>query len=162
MLLAHWRWPILVGFAALVVLALALAPRLSFDSDPLDTQSPNSEAMRTLRDLMNQPLSNPYSIDILARNVGEARLLAARLRQLSTVSKVITIESFVPDDQTAKLALIADAADIVAPSSLPPTDTRPANSAEISHRGAVCARADQAGTSLAAAGRPAERHRRRS
>ena len=130
-LLAHWRWPILVGFAALVVLALALAPRLSFDSDPLDTQSPNTEAMRTLRDLMNQPLSNPYSIDILARNVGEARLLAARLRQLPTVSKVLTIESFVPDDQTAKLALIADAADILAPSLLPPTDTRPATPAEI-------------------------------
>ena len=131
MLLAHWRWPILVGFAALVVLALALAPRLSFDSDPLDTQSPNTEAMRTLRDLMNQPLSNPYSVDILARNVGEARLLAARLRQLPTVSKAITIESFVPDDQAAKLALIADAADILAPSLLPPTNTRPATPAEI-------------------------------
>jgi hopanoid biosynthesis associated RND transporter like protein HpnN len=130
-LLAHWRWPILAGFAALVVLALALAPRLSFDSDPLDTQSPNTEAMRTLRDLMNQPLSNPYSIDVLARNVGEARLLAARLRQLPTVSKALTIESFVPDDQAAKLALITDAADILAPSLLPPTDTRPAAPAEI-------------------------------
>ena len=50
--------------------------------------------MRTLRDVINQPLSNPYSIDILARNVGEARLLATKLRQLPTVSKVLTIESF--------------------------------------------------------------------
>jgi hypothetical protein len=68
-LLTRWHGSVLVGFAALVVLALALAPRLSFDSDPLDTQNPNTEATRTLRDLMNQPLSNPYSIDILARNV---------------------------------------------------------------------------------------------
>ena len=69
-LLTRWHGPILMGFAALVVLALALAPRLTFDSDPLDTQSPNTEAMRTLRDLMNQPLSNPYSIDILAQQRG--------------------------------------------------------------------------------------------
>ena len=40
-------------FAALAVLALAVSPRLSFDSDPLDTQNPNTEAMRTLRDLMS-------------------------------------------------------------------------------------------------------------
>jgi hypothetical protein len=130
-LLTRWHGPILMGFAALVVLALAFAPRLTFDSDPLDTQSPNTEAMRTLRDLMNQPLSNPYSIDILARNVGEARLLAAKLRQLPTVSKVLTIDSFVPDEQTAKLALVADAADILTPSLLPPTDARPATPAEI-------------------------------
>ena len=130
-LLTRWHGPILVGFAALVVLALALAPRLSFDSDPLDTQSPNTEAMRTLRDLMNQPLSNPYSIDILARNVGEARALAARLRQLPTVSKVLTVESFVPSEQSAKLALVADAADILTPSLLLPSDARPATSAEI-------------------------------
>jgi hopanoid biosynthesis associated RND transporter like protein HpnN len=130
-LLTRWHRPILMGFASLVVLALALAPRLTFDSDPLDTQSPNTEAMRTLRDLMNQPLSNPYSIDILARNVGEASALAARLRQLPTVSKVLTIESFVPDDQGPKLALVADAADILTPSLLPPSDAGPATPSEI-------------------------------
>jgi uncharacterized protein len=130
-LLTLWHRPVLIGFAALVVLALALCSRLTFDSDPLDTQSPNTEAMRTLRDLMNQPLSNPYSIDILARNVEEARVLATRLRRLPTVSKVLTIESFVPEEQSAKLALIADAADILTPSLVPPTDTRPVTSAEI-------------------------------
>jgi hypothetical protein len=130
-LLTRWHGPILMGFAALVVFALALAPRLTFDSDPLDTQSPNTEAMRTLRDLMNQPLSNPYSIDILARNVDEARALAAKLRQLPTVSKALTIDSFVPEEQSAKLALVADAADILTPSLLPPTNTRSATPAEI-------------------------------
>lgn len=35
---ARWHRPILAGFAALVVFALALAPRLAFNSDPLDTQ----------------------------------------------------------------------------------------------------------------------------
>ncbi len=36
-----------------------------------------------------------------------------------------------PDEQSAKLALIADAADILTPSLLPPTDARPATPTEI-------------------------------
>ncbi|HTU55944.1 MAG TPA: MMPL family transporter [Acetobacteraceae bacterium] len=122
---------ILLGFAALVVLSLALAPRLAFDSDPLDTQNPHTEAMRTLRDLMNQPLSNPYSIDILARNVAAARALAAKLRTLPTVSHVLTIGSFVPADQNQKLAMVQDVAGILAPSLLPPADPQAATLAEI-------------------------------
>jgi hopanoid biosynthesis associated RND transporter like protein HpnN len=130
-LLTRWHRPILMGFSALVVLALSLSPLLSFDSDPLDTQSPNTEAMRTLRDLMNQPLSNPYSIDIFARNVAQVRALAEKLRHLPTVSKALTIESFVPEDQNAKLALVADAAGILTPSLMAPANMQPATPAEI-------------------------------
>ena len=60
---ARHRRPILVVFAALAALAIAVAPRLEFDSDPLHTKNPNTEAMRTLYDLMDDPLTNPYSID---------------------------------------------------------------------------------------------------
>ncbi len=49
-------------------LAIALSPRLEFDSDPLHTKNPNTEAMRTLYDLMDDPLTNPYSIGILSPN----------------------------------------------------------------------------------------------
>ncbi len=140
-LISRWHAPILMGFVALVVLALALAPRLAFDSDPLDTQNPNTEAMRTLRDLMNQPLSNPYSIDILAPDVGAAQALAAKLRQLPSVSRVLTIESFVPADQAQKLALVGDAAEILAPTLLPPLNARPATPAGV--RAAARAALDQ-------------------
>ena len=116
---------IVLPFGALAVVALLLAPRLQFDSDPLDTQSSNTEAMRTLRDLMNSPLTNPYTIDILTANVDQARTLAAQLKQLSSVSSVLTVDSFVPQDQTKKLALVADAADLLAPTLLPPGATLP-------------------------------------
>jgi len=129
-LLTRRHGPVLMGFAALVVLALALAPRLAFDSDPLDTQNQNTEAMRTLRDLINQPLSNPYSIGILAPNVNDASVLAAKLRRLPTVSSVLTVDSLVPPDQSSKLALVADATDILTPSLLPPTDPQPASPAD--------------------------------
>ena len=129
--LTRWHRPILVSFAALVVLSVALAPRLAFDSDPLDTQNQNTEAMRTLRDLMGQPLSNPYSIDILAPNVADARVLAAKLRRLPTVASALTIDSFVPKEQDTKLAVVSDTADLLAPSLLPPANPRPATPAEI-------------------------------
>ena len=97
-----------------------VSPRLQFDSDPLDTQNPNTEAMRTLRDLINNPLTNPYSIDVLAPNVDAAQALAAKLKPLPTVSQVIDIDSFVPDDQQQKLAIIADAQSILAATLAPP------------------------------------------
>ena len=129
--LTRWHGVILCGFGALVVLSLALAPRLQFDSDPLDTQSPNTEAMRTLRDLMNDPLTNPYSIDVLAPNVAQAQTLAAQLKQLPSVAKVLTIDSFVPQDQTQKLALVSDAEDILGPTLLPPATTPTVTAAQI-------------------------------
>jgi hopanoid biosynthesis associated RND transporter like protein HpnN len=122
---------VLLVFGVVAVLALVLSPRLRFDSDPLDTQSPNTEAMRTLRDLMDSPLTNPYSIDILTANVDQARTLAKRLKQLSSVSGVLTIESFVPGDQTQKLALVADAASILGPTLLPPDAAPQATPEEI-------------------------------
>ena len=134
-LLTRWHGPILMGFAALVVLALALAPRLTFDSDPLDTQSPNTEAMRTLRDLMNQPLSNPYSIDILARNVADARTLAAKLRNCRPSRKCSQSTASCPMIR-ARSSRWLRTRQISSPRRcLPPTGVRPATPSEI--RGAA-------------------------
>ncbi|HLY90905.1 MAG TPA: MMPL family transporter, partial [Acetobacteraceae bacterium] len=108
-LIARHRRPILIVFGVLAVVAVGLSPRLQFDSDPLHTKNPDTEAMRTLYDLMNDPVTNPYSISILEPNVADAQALKAKLVKLPTVSKVINVDSFVPDDQQAKLAIIADA-----------------------------------------------------
>ena len=113
------RRVILLGFGALAIAAIALSPRLSFDSDPLDTKNPNTEAMRTLRDLITNPITNPYTIDILAPNAAAAQALADRLHALPSVSGVISINSFVPGDQQQKLAVIADANTILAPTLSP-------------------------------------------
>ncbi len=107
------------------MLAIAVSPRLEFDSDPLHTKDPNTEAMRTLYDLMDNPVTNPYSISLIEPNVADAEALKAKLVKLPTVSKVIDIQSFVPDDQQAKLAIIADANSILAPTLLPHTPAAP-------------------------------------
>jgi hopanoid biosynthesis associated RND transporter like protein HpnN len=113
------RRPILGGCAVLAVIACVLAPRLQFDSDPLDTKNPNTEAMRTLRDLIANPITNPYTIDILVPSQAEAAALTAKLKALPTVAEVRSIGSFVPDDQTARLATIADANTILAATMTP-------------------------------------------
>lgn len=119
-LVARRRRPILVVAAVLAMLAAIVSPQLQFDSDPLDTQNPHTEPMETLRDLLNNPVTNPYSIDVLAPSVDAAEALAAKLKPLPTVSQVIDIGSFVPDDQQQKLAIIADAQSILAATLAPP------------------------------------------
>src|SRR5215469_5485423 len=113
------RWPVLMVFACLGALGIALLPRLGFDADPLHTKNPNTEAMQTLYDLEDSPLTNPFTIDILAPNAPAAGGLADRLRGLSLVSDVLSINSFVPKDQQAKLAQVQDAATILGPSLAP-------------------------------------------
>ncbi len=122
---ARHRRPILAVCVALAVLALAVSPRLEFDSDPLHTKNPNTEAMRTLYDLMDNPVTNPYSISLIEPTVAAAEALKAKLVKLPTVSKVIDIQSFVPDDQQAKLAIIADANSILTPTLLPHAPAAP-------------------------------------
>ncbi len=111
--LVRARWPVLVGFGIVAAGGAALVPRLGFDSDPLHTKNANTEAMRTLADLLASPLTDPYSCEILTQSLADADALASRLRALSLVSSVLTLSSFVPQDQPAKLALIADAGDVL-------------------------------------------------
>jgi uncharacterized protein len=125
------RLPILAVFGVLALAAVVLSPRLQFDSDPLDTKNPNTEAMRTLRDLINNPITNPYTIDVIAPNAAEAKTVADKIRVLPTVNGVIDINTFVPEDQQQKLAIIADANGILAPTLQPRSAAAPVTAAEI-------------------------------
>ena len=125
------RLPVLAAFAALAVLGAALLPRLIFDSDPLHTKDPTTEAMRTLADLKDSPLTNPYSIDILAPDQAQADALATRLSMLPLVNDAITLSSFVPTDQPAKLALVADAASILNATLAPRSAAAPVTAADL-------------------------------
>ncbi|HUC71472.1 MAG TPA: MMPL family transporter [Stellaceae bacterium] len=126
----RWR-PMLAVFATLAAVGIILVPRLSFDSDPLHTKNPNTEAMRTLYDLMDSPYTNPFTIDILAPNAARAATLAERLRDLSLVSDVLSIDSFVPKDQKTKLAQIEDTATLLGPTLTPYRSTAPPTAEEI-------------------------------
>jgi hopanoid biosynthesis associated RND transporter like protein HpnN len=149
--LLRGRRPVLLVCGVLAVAGVIAVPRLQFDSDPLHTKNAHTEAMRTLADLMANPLTNPYSVDVLAANRAQADQAAARLRGLSLVDSVMTLSSFIPDDQPAKLADIADAAGLLAPTLAARSGTVPASPADL--RMAVHTAADQLGK--AAASQPA-------
>src|SRR5271167_3883255 len=123
--------PLLAVFAALAVLGIALLPQLRFDSNPLHTKNPNTEAMRPRYDLMDSPVTNPFTIDILTASVTAAATLSDRLRELPLVSGVLSIDGFVPKDQKAKLAQIEDAATLLGPTLAPPAPVAPPTAQEI-------------------------------
>ena len=124
------RRVILGVFAILAVAGAGGVPFLRFDADPLHTKNPTTEAMTTLRDLMNDPITNPYSIDVLEPDLQQAVAVGQRVATLPTVADVLTLQSLVPDDQQAKLALIADAGNILASTlsnRTPPAPVTPAD-----------------------------------
>jgi hopanoid biosynthesis associated RND transporter like protein HpnN len=123
-LLAHRRVVLGVS-AALAVAALIVLPRLSFDFNPLHLRSREAESVATLLDLMKDTATSPDTIDILAPSVPAASALAARLERLPEVDHVLTIATFVPEHQDAKLAAIQDAASLLAP-TLEPAQVKPA------------------------------------
>jgi hopanoid biosynthesis associated RND transporter like protein HpnN len=114
-LLARARLPLLGTFALLFAAGAVLTPLLTFDSNTLHTKPPNSEALRTLLRLLDNPVTNPFTIDIVRPSVAAAHALAVPLAQLDLVDHTVDFDNFVPPDQAQKLAAIADAANLLAP-----------------------------------------------
>ena len=123
--LAVRRRGVLIAAAIAAVVGIALLPFVRFDFDPLNLRSPSSEAVATILDLSRDPQTTPNTIDVLAPSLDAARDLAARLSKLPEVAQALTLASFVPKDQEAKLAIIGDAALLLDP-TLNPGTVKPA------------------------------------
>ncbi|MFT9441112.1 MAG: MMPL family transporter [Acetobacter papayae] len=125
----RFRKVLLAVFAVVAVVGLALVPRLQFDGDPLHTKNPNSEGMRALRLLIDNPQTSPYSAELLTTSLDDAHKQADRLAELPQVHDAMWLGSFVPTDQDQKLPLIQDAASMLLP-TLMVEQTKPAPDAE--------------------------------
>ena len=130
-LIRRTRWALLAGFGGLALLGAALVGQLRFDTDPLNTKKQNTEAVQTLRALIDAPQGNPYSIDVMVADAAAAAALAEKLRALPAVAGVISGNSFVPQDQAEKLAMIADAAGLLGPTLAPRAAAAPITPADI-------------------------------
>jgi hopanoid biosynthesis associated RND transporter like protein HpnN len=113
--LTRHRRAILGAFVLAMALSIASLPLVRFDFNPLHLRDPNGPAMRTFADLMKDPDRTPNTIAILTPNVDAAARLAKRLEKLPEVNSAMTIDSLVPADQPAKLALIEDASLLLDP-----------------------------------------------
>jgi uncharacterized protein len=100
------RYAVVGGTVAVALAGSPLLLKLQFDFNPLDLSPPKAEAVATLRDLMVDPATNPNTINIIEPSLADALPVAKRLQQLPEVSRATTLESFIPEDQKAKLAII--------------------------------------------------------
>ncbi|MEO8936668.1 MAG: MMPL family transporter [Burkholderiaceae bacterium] len=123
--IAAHRRRVLIGAGIVAVGGLALLPWVRFDFDPLNLRSSTSEAVATILDLSRNPQTTPNTIDVLAPNLDAAKTIAKRLSALPEVSQVLTLASFVPEDQAPKLAIIGDATALLDP-TLNPAAVKPA------------------------------------
>jgi hopanoid biosynthesis associated RND transporter like protein HpnN len=139
--------------------SIASLPWVVFDFNPLHLRDPQAPAMRTLADLTRDPDRTPNTIDVLAPNAGAAEALAKRIAALREVKQIVSIDSFVPEDQPAKLASIQDASTLL-DLTLNPFDIAPAPSdAELvaALAGAAAKLRDVASTARSAAAGDARR-----
>ena len=118
---------VLLGFAVSTLAGVAALPFVRFDFNPLHLRNVHGEAMSSLIDISKDPSQTINTIDVLAPNLAAADAMAARLARLPQVDQVVTLSSFVPDDQAAKLAAISDAQLLLDP-TLNPFETLPAPS----------------------------------
>jgi uncharacterized protein len=94
---------ILLGIGACLVLT-----KLSFDSNPVNLRDPNSESVSSFKELLKSKNDSPFALITLANNPDEAKTIAAKMGQLSTVHETITLADFVAKDQDEKLTTIED------------------------------------------------------
>ncbi|MAI80601.1 MAG: hypothetical protein CL917_16790 [Deltaproteobacteria bacterium] len=99
------RW--CASAAALAALVI-VSPGLRFNANAVDMRDPSTESVQAFRDLLSNSLTSPWYLNVLMPNLDEAIALGTTLESLPEVSHVITLGSFVPQDQADKIAILDD------------------------------------------------------
>jgi hopanoid biosynthesis associated RND transporter like protein HpnN len=113
------RVAIIVGTLLIAVAGLPLLYFLRFDFNPINLRSAKVESIATFLDLRKDPNTGANAINVMTNSDADAKKIEARLEQLPEVLRVMSLESFVPDDQPAKLKLIAQGAKVLNPALNP-------------------------------------------
>ena len=118
-LILRWRRPILLLTALLTLAAISVLPILRFDFNPLHLRDPSTEGVSTFQELLEDPETSPYVIQVVTPNLTDANELAGRLKQLGVVDRVLTLSKFVPGDQDEKLGIIEEMSLVLDPILVP-------------------------------------------
>jgi uncharacterized protein len=113
------RVPIIVGTILIAVAGLPLLYFLRFDFNPINLRSPKVESIATFLDLRKDPNTGANAINVMTNSDADAKKIADRLEKLPEVLSVRWLQSFVPEDQPAKLKLIAQGAKVLTPALNP-------------------------------------------
>jgi hypothetical protein len=128
--LETYRVPIIVGTLAIVVAGLPLLYFMKFDFNPMNLRNPRAESIATYLDLRKDPNTGANAIDVMTKSEADAKQIETRLEKLPEVLRVMSLDTFVPDDQPAKLKLIAQGAKVLEPALSPDSIDAPPTDAE--------------------------------
>ncbi|MEO1028245.1 MAG: MMPL family transporter, partial [Pseudomonadota bacterium] len=92
---------LLLGFGA-----LSLMPQVRFDADPMNLRDPSAQSVVSFDWLFEDENTQPFNLSILEADEASAVATAERLAELEVVKEVITLASFVPDEQLDKIDVI--------------------------------------------------------
>jgi hopanoid biosynthesis associated RND transporter like protein HpnN len=111
---------LVVGGTLLLALAgLPLLYFLKFDFNPMNLRNPRAESIATFLDLRKDPNTGANAINVMTTSEEQARQVEAKLEKVPEVLRVMSLDSFVPQDQQPKLKLIAQGAKVLNPALNP-------------------------------------------
>jgi len=113
------RVAFVTGTLLIALAGLPLLYFMKFDFNPMNLRNPNAESIATFLDLRKDPNTGANAINVLTHSEEDAKRIEAKLDKLPEVLRVQSLGSFVPDDQPAKLKLIAQAAKVLNPALNP-------------------------------------------
>jgi hopanoid biosynthesis associated RND transporter like protein HpnN len=119
----RYAWLIRPASLVLAVVAVGLLPRIHFDDNPVRLHDPNQESVAAFQELLGRSDASPWTADLIAPSLDEARARASQMRNLPEVDSVRTLLDYVPADQDAKRETIATASYFV-PAALTPGPAR--------------------------------------
>jgi hopanoid biosynthesis associated RND transporter like protein HpnN len=101
------RYPraVCVAAAALTIASCSALPWVRFDVNPLNVRDPRVESVQALKELLADSEHSAWTMEILTQDLAEARALELQLEALEGVHHVNSPESFLPEDQTGRLAV---------------------------------------------------------
>jgi hopanoid biosynthesis associated RND transporter like protein HpnN len=113
------RVVIIVGTLLVAIAGLPLLYFMKFDFNPMNLRNAKAESIATFLDLRKDPNTGANAINVMTNSDEDAKKIEARLEKVPEVLSVRSLENFVPEDQGAKLKLIAQGAKILNPALNP-------------------------------------------
>ncbi len=121
---------IVAGTLLVAAAGLPLLYFLHFDFNPMHLRNPNAESIATFLDLRKDPNTGANAINVMTHSEADAKKIEEKLSRLPEVLRVMSLDSFVPQDQPEKLKLIAQGAKILNPALNPDSIDEPPSDAE--------------------------------
>jgi len=104
------RIAIVASTLGVAILGLPLLYFLHFDFNPMNLRSTKVESIATYLDLRRDPNTGTNAIEVIAPSRAAAKEIEARLAKVPEVARTLSLDTFIPEDQQAKLAVIRKAA----------------------------------------------------